>query len=364
MFESLARTARDALTDLNDTALALTVVAVFAVLAAALILAFCRGGRRSMDEAIWRIVEERQDVDLHLAERLHAQERTLADLLERRLEASGDRMGEALDKGREAQHAVLSGLAERLGRIDAAQARLTALSSQISNLERALVNKQARGAFGEARLSDLLRDALPTDAFAEQATLSNGRRADALLLLPSPPGPIAIDAKFPLERFLELSDAADDAAQTAARRAFARDVAKHVADIADRYIVPGATADCALMFVPSEAVYAEIHARCRAVVEAGFRRRVFIVSPTTLWATLNTARAILKDARMAEQASALRDEALGLVEDVSKLAGKAEAARRRLELAESDLDGLAQAARAAERRGRRIADLDLTAKSE
>lgn len=326
-------------------------------LAAAIVLALlvlaARSSRPSARHAVLadrlqRLSEERQVADAQLAERLHAQERALADALERRLTVSSDRVGDAL-----------SGLSERLGRIDAAQTRLTALSGQIAGLEQALANKQARGAFGEARLSDLLRDALPADAFAEQATLTNGRRADALLLLPAPPGPIAIDAKFPLERYLDLADAADSDDETAARRAFARDVGRHVADIADRYILPGATADCALMFVPSEAVYAEIHARCRAVVEEGFRRRVYIVSPTTLWATLNTARAILKDARIREHAATLQAEALGLVDEVAKLAGKAEAARRRLELAETDLDGLAQAARAAERRGRKIADLDL-----
>lgn len=339
------------------------------LLALALLRLFLRaggGGERQaaarhavMADRLERLIAERQAADDRLEERLREHERALADQMERKLGLSTARIGESLDKSRAATHATLTGLAERIGRIDAAQTRLVDLSGQIAGLERALGDKQARGAFGEARLSDLLRDALPPDAFQEQATLANGRRADALLLLPAPPGPIAIDSKFPLEGFLALTEGAAAGDDKARLNAFARDVSKHVADIAERYILPGVTADCALMFVPSEAVYAEIHARCRKVVEEAFRRRVYIVSPTTLWATLNTARAILRDARIREQSAVIQQEALGLVEDVAKLAGKAEAARRRLELAEADLDGLATAARAAERRGRRLADLDL-----
>ncbi len=265
----------------------------------------------------------------------------------------------SLDRAANAAQTGFAALAERLGRIDAAQARIVELSGRIADLDRTLNDKQARGAFGEARLSDLLRDALPADAFREQATLGNGRRADALVLLPQPPGPIAIDSKFPLERYRALLEAEDPADRTRAAAAFGRDAAKHVADIADRYIVPGETADCALMFVPSEAVYAEIHGRQRQVVEEGFRRRVYIVSPTTLWATLNTARAILKDARIRAESHALQQEALGLVQDVARLASRAEQAKRRLELAEADLNDLATAARSAERRGRRIAEFDL-----
>lgn len=349
MIETLGLAVREALAGASDAALAVASAAVVALILA-LFAVLARGGGRqaTMARRIAQLAADRQAADDRLADRLHAQERALADVLDRRLDATSERIGSAL-----------TGLAERLGRVDAAQSRLTALSGQIADLEKTLSNKQARGAFGEARLSDLLRDALPDGAYVEQATLKNGRRADALLLLPAPPGPIAIDAKFPLEAYLALHQAPDADAAKRARAAFARDVAGHVADIADRYIVPGATADCALMFVPSEAVYAEIHSGCRGVVEEGFRRRVFIVSPTTLWATLNTARAILKDARLQESAAALQAETLGLVEDVARLAQKAEAAKRRLELADADLAGLAQAARATERRGRRIADLDL-----
>lgn len=372
--QETVETIRRAVVDLPDAALAAAAAACLALILAVLWQTLRRGGvgaaraaaarHAVLEDRIQRLIEDRQAADDRLGERLHAHERILADTMERKLGLSTARIGDALDKSRAATHATLSGLAERIGRIDAAQARLTDLSGQIAGLERVLGDKRARGALGEARLSDLLRDALPPDAFQEQATLGNGRRADALLLLPAPPGPIAIDSKFPLEGYLAVAHAEGAQAEARARRAFARDVVKHIADIADRYILPGATADCAMMFVPSEAVYAEIHAHCRQAVEESFRRRVYLVSPTTLWATLNTARAILRDTRVREQSVVLQQEAMGLAGDVAKLAGQADSARRRLELAEADLDALAASARAIERRGRKIADLDLEPATE
>ena len=163
-------------------------------------------------------------------------------------------------------------------------------------LQDILSNKQSRGAFGEIQLQDLVTTTLPPSAFKFQVTLGNSKRGDCLLTLPNPPGPVAIDSKFPLESFQALQGVENDAARQQAERAFRTDVITHVKDIAKKYIVPGETADSALMFLPSEAVYAELHANFRNVVEESFRHRVWIVSPTTLMATLNTVRAVLKDA--------------------------------------------------------------------
>ena len=340
--DAIASSIREMLRTLSDTSLiTITVTAGLAVFCIVLSWLRPRSDRRLaiLEDELIRLSKERQTADGRL----------------------GALVSESLDRSGQSANATLARFAERLGRIDAAQTGLKALSEQVTGLERTLSNKQARGAFGEVRLSDLLRDALPASAFQEQATLPNGRRADALILLPSPPGPIAIDSKFPLERYLSMIDAPDKASETQAHRQFARDVAKHVTNIADRYILPAETADCALMFVPSEAVFAEIHASCRDVVEEGFRRRVYIVSPTTLWATLNTARAIMKDARIQEQSALLQQETLALVADVEKLATKAASASRRLALAEIDLADLSAAAKGAERRGRRIANLELDA---
>jgi len=314
-----------------------------------------------LQDRIARLAEDRQAADARLSERLQAQESALALAVEQRLAASSDRMTATLDRTGAAYSEGLQKLAERLGRIDQAQGRLTELSSQISGLQAALSDKQARGAYGEVRLYDLVRDALPSGAYQEQATLSNGRRPDCLITLPNPPGSIAIDAKFPLEAFLAIRAATAAQAESTARRAFARDISKHIKDISERYILPGETADCAMLFVPSEAVYGELHANFRAVVEAGFTARVYIVSPTTLWATLNTARAIMKDAQFHAEASRLQAEVSALLGDVGRLATRASAFKRHLAQAESDIDGVEIAMRAIEKRGARIADMDLGA---
>ncbi len=283
----------------------------------------------------------------------------LEEALENRLNTIAYQLDMTFDKNRSATEIAVAGLAERIGRIDAAQANLAALSGQITGLERTLSDKQARGAFGEARLGDLLRDALPASAFKEQATLSNGRRADALLILPHPPGSIAVDSKFPLESYRAILAADNSSAKNSARKSFERDVTKHITDIADRYIVPNETSDCALMFVPSEAVFAELHAYSSSAVEEGYRKRVFIVSPTTIWALLNTIRAIMKDVRMKEESVKLQAEAQALVTDVAAIARAAETVRRRIQLAETDLTSLVDSAKTAERRGARIRDIDL-----
>ena len=167
------------------------------------------------------------------------------------------------------------------------------------SLQQILTNKQARGAFGEVQLNDLVSNALPPSAYELQCTLSTGVRVDCLLKLPNPPGSIAIDAKFPLESYQLLRAVAAGDAQglAAAQRAFQAAMRKHISDIRDKYIVPGETAESALLFLPSEAIYAELHANFGGIVDKSYRARVWIVSPTTMMATLNTVRAVLKDVR-------------------------------------------------------------------
>jgi DNA recombination protein RmuC len=229
------------------------------------------------------------------------------------------RMEEGLSQSAQRQTVTLHDLRERLAVIDAAQKTITELSAQVVSLQDVLSNKQARGAFGEVQLADLVRSALPPSAYAFQATLTGGRRVDCLLKLPNPPGPIAVDAKFPLESWHGLRQAKEDADRIAAGRAFSVAILKHVKDIADRYIIPGETAESALMFLPSEAIYAELHANFPDVVEKSYRARVWIVSPTTLMATLNTIRAVLKDARMREQAGLIQKEVGMLLADIGRL---------------------------------------------
>jgi DNA recombination protein RmuC len=254
-----------------------------------------------------------------LSERLQSQERNLAKTVEERLADMSKRLEESTQQAAHRQSTTLHELRERLAVIDAAQKNITELSAQVVSLQDILSNKQARGAFGEIQLNDIVTAILPPSAYRFQATLPGGRRVDCLLDLPNPPGPIGIDSKFPLESFHLLRNARDDAERTAAGRAFATAILKHVRDIAERYIVPGETAESALMFLPSEAIYAELHANFPDVVEKSFRAKVWIVSPTTLMATLNTVRAVLKDARMREQAGLIQKEVAMLLADVGRL---------------------------------------------
>ena len=228
-------------------------------------------------------------------------------------------MGKSLEEAAGRTAKSFGEIATRLKVIDEAQKNLSDLSGEIVSLQDILSDKQARGAFGELQLTDLVSAILPPSAYDFQVKLSNDRRVDCLIKLPNPPGPMGVDAKFPLEGYQALQAARDEAQKVAAGRAFKADIAKHVKNIAERYILPGETADSALMFLPSEAVYAELHAKFPDVVQKSFQAKVWIVSPTTLWATLNTVRAILKDARIREQAHVVQKEMRALMDDVRRL---------------------------------------------
>lgn len=266
-----------------------------------------------------QLAETQAAAQNQLSERLQAQERALAKAVEERLAALGKRMDDGMQATAQRQATTMHDLRERLAVIDAAQKNITELSAQVVGLQDILSNKQARGAFGEIQLADLVKGVLPPFAYEFQAPLGDNRRVDCLLKLPNPPGPIAVDAKFPLESYHLLRNAKDEAEKVQANRAFATAILKHVRDIAEKYIVPGQTAESALMFLPSEAIYAELHANFPDVVEKSFRAKVWIVSPTTLMATLNTVRAVLKDASMREQAGLIQKEVRLLLDDVGRL---------------------------------------------
>ncbi len=276
-----------------------------------------------------------------------------------RLDQVSKRLGERMEQSTEKTSKTLGDLHSRLGMIDEARKHITELSTQVVGLQDILANKQARGAFGEVQLGDIVQNALPPSAYAFQATLGNGRRADCLIRLPNPPGPIVIDAKFPLESYHQLRAAEDDAARAQAGRAFAAAIQKHVGDIAERYILPGETAESALMFLPSEAVYAELHANFAAAVERSHRARVWIVSPTTLMATLNTVRAVLKDARMREQAGIIQKQVLELLDDVARLDTRVVNLQRHFGQAEKDIREIGVSTDKITRRAGRIEDLQI-----
>jgi len=346
----------------------LVILLSLVVLAAAAVLLFMlRGGRGTADggrqggELAGRLDQMATSQAGTLAAmqaRLQAQEQALAKLLEERLDQVASRVNETLEKTTKAQSATLGELRERIAKIDAAQVNINELSSQVVSLNQILSNKQERGAFGEMQLQDLVQSVLPPSAYSFQAQIGAGKRVDCLLTLPMPPGPIAIDAKFPLESYKALRAAADEAQRQQAARAFRADMLKHIGDIAEKYIVPGETAEAALLFLPSEAVYAELHANFGDVVDQSYRKRVFVVSPTTLWATLNTIRAVLKDVRMRELASVVQKEVHMLLEDIRRLGERVDNLQKHFTNVSDDIRQIAISRDKVTKRAERIEELE------
>lgn len=282
----------------------------------------------------------------------------LLQLMEARLAEVSGRMSESLQGSATRTARSLGELQQRLETIDKAQANIEKLSGNVLGLQDILSNKQTRGAFGEIQLHDIVQKALPADSFTMQATLSNGRRADCLIHLPNPPGPIVIDSKFPLEAYEALRRAGNNSELIEAQRMLRIAVRSHLKAIADRYILEGETADGALMFLPSEAVYAELHANFPELVREGFGLKVWIVSPTTCMATLHTMRAVLKDARMRAQAGAIRKELALLHGDVDRLGDRVANLDRHFGQAAKDIEDIRISADKAGKRAKRLDNFD------
>ena len=334
--------------------------AAAAVLAA---LALLRGARRAagLDATMRGLADGQQQLYGGLtvmAEAQAAAQSRLAETMEARLAEVTRATGESLGANAVRTARSLGELQQRLETIDRAQTKIEKLSGDVLGLQDILSNKQTRGAFGEIQLHDIVAQALPSDSYTMQATLSNGKRADCLVHLPKPPGPIAIDAKFPLEPYEALRNATNDAEVAEARRQMRGALRHHMRAIADRYILEGETADGALMFLPSEAVYAELHANFPDLVREGFALKVWIVSPTTCMATLNTMRAVLKDARMREQAGAIRKELAELYKDIERLGQRVENLDRHFAQAAKDVGEIKISADKAGRRARRLDNFD------
>ncbi len=337
--------------------------AAFTLVVLAIYVIARRGGsdeqNRSLSETAEKLVTAQAELAGRISQ-LTENQAAAQKLLDERLADVTRRVGESLEKSSQKAQTSMTEMKERLAVINAAQKNITELSGQVEGLQNILANKQTRGAFGEIRLNDLVKDALPPSAYDLQVTLSNGKRVDCLIQLPNPPGSISIDAKFPLESYRALREAGDDAARKIAARSFGTDIKNHLRDIAEKYILPGETAETALMFLPSEAVYGEIHANFPEIVEMSFRARVLIVSPSTLWATLNTVRAVLKDVEMREQAGAIQKEVHILLEDIVRLDKRVGSLRKHFDLAEKDICEINTSTGKITRRGEDIISEDLT----
>lgn len=294
----------------------------------------------------------------HVGENQAQSQSAMLRVMEQRLAEVAQSMGESLHGTATRTARSLGELQTRLETIDKAQANIEKLSGNVLSLQDILSNKQTRGAFGEIQLNDIVQKALPSDAYQMQAALSNGRRADCLVHLPNPPGPIVIDAKFPLEAYEAIRRAETPRAVQEAAQAMRTAVRAHIRAISERYIIEGETADGALMFLPSEAVYAELHANFPEIVREGFAARVWIVSPTTCMATLNTMRAVLKDARMREQAGAIRKELGELYKDVERLSERVGNLDRHFGQAAKDIEEIKISSDKAGKRARRLDNFD------
>jgi len=348
-------------TDLILLLLAFAIVAAGSLVAFTLLRGRTVSGARS-DEIVERLVESQATLSGRLDQMATGAAASQAELrraLDERLADVTKRVGDTLGEQGRNHQTMLEGLKERLAVIDSAQKNIAELSGQVVGLQEILSNKQARGAFGEVQLENLVSSMLPPSAYKLQVQVGDNRRADCLIVLPNPPGPIAVDAKFPLEGYRALRNAEGDAARTQAGRSFSASVLKHVTDIAERYIVPGETADSALMFIPSEAVYAELHANFPDVVDKSYRKRVYMVSPTTLMATLNTVRAILRDARMREQAHIIQQEVVKMLDDVARLDDRVGNLERHFDQAGRDIEQIRTSASKITGRGTRITQIEL-----
>ncbi len=317
---------------------------------------------RSQAELAGRITqlsENNQNAQNKIAEAINEQKMSVLKMMDDKLLAVTKSVGEGLQQSTTKTAETLHDLRERLAKIDVAQQKISSLSEQVVSLQEVLSNKQARGAFGEIQLNDLVTSTLPPSAYAFQVVLSNQKRADCVLNLPNPPGMIVIDSKFPLESYQALRNAQNDREKVEAERFFRASVLKHIKDIAEKYIIPGETAESALMFLPSESIYAELHSNFTDVIEASYRAKVWIVSPTTLMATLNTVRAVLKDARMREMAGVIQKEVGLLIEDISRLDDRVDNLSKHFEMASKDIGDIKVSSGKISRRIDKIEDIQL-----
>jgi DNA recombination protein RmuC len=244
---------------------------------------------------------------------------TLTKAVDGRLEQIGGKVSERLDEGFKKTNQTFIDVMARLATIDEAQKKIDGLTTNVVSLQELLGDKRSRGAFGEVQLEALVRNVLPVNSFAMQYTFENGTRADCALFLPDPTGTVAVDSKFPLENYHRMFDSKlSEVEQLAAEKQFKLDVKKHVDDIANKYIISNVTSDGAVMFIPAEAVFAELHAYHADVIEYAMNKRVWVVSPTTLMAVLNTARAVLKDVETRKQVHVIKEELGKLSKDFGR----------------------------------------------
>jgi DNA recombination protein RmuC len=313
-----------------------------------------------LSEELDRTRETLHRLQLSLAASLTDTTDKLNARIDQRLDQIAGKVNERLEEGFKKTNETFVSVMQRLATIDEAQKKIDTLTGSVVTLQELLGNKQSRGAFGEVQLEALVRNVLPPAAFEMQYTLPNGARADCVLRLPEPTGLVCIDSKFPLENYHRmLAPGANDVERALGQRQFRSDVKKHVDDISRKYIMPDVTSDGAVMFVPAEAVFAEIHAHHGEVVDYAISRRVWIVSPTTLMAVLNTARAVLKDVETRKQIHVIRDALSRLGQDFRRFEERMKKLADHIRLAHQDAEDVQTSSRKIAQQFQRIEQADL-----
>jgi DNA recombination protein RmuC len=347
----------------NPTLVAILAVLVACAALAALAIVLYRARRPARREEDEMAALARQQTDA--AARLEGMIKLLANgqsQLQRavndRLDSVSSRLGDSMEKTKQNTAENLQRLNERLAVIDRAQKNITELATQVTSLQSVLANKQSRGAFGQGQMEAIIQDSLPKGAYAFQQSLSNRTRPDCCVFLPDR-RPLVIDAKFPLEAVTAYREAKSDDERKAAAQRLRTDVAKHVSDIAGKYLIPGETQELAFMFVPSESVYAELHDGFDDIVQKAFRAKVVIVSPSLLMIAIHVIRQIQKDARMREAAGEIRDEVGHLMKDVSLLGERVRKLQAHFTQSNDDIRQALISIDKIEARGERIREVEL-----
>jgi len=292
------------------------------------------------------LLKSMQDVRLQLRETLTHQSDNLGkrfdkltQTTEAKLKDISGQVDKRLTEGFEKTTETFNNIIKRLALIDQAQKKITELSTNVVSLQEILNDKRSRGAFGEIQLNSLIRNVMPESHFSLQHTLSNGKRPDCILFLPEPTGNVVIDAKFPLESYQKMLDIKlAESDRRTAETAFKLDIRRHIQAIAEKYIIPEETSDGAVMFIPAEAVFAEIHAHYPELVEEAQRAKVWMVSPTTMMAILTTARAVLKDADTRKQVHIIQEHLSLLAKDFSRFGKRMDNLAKHIQLAHADVD--------------------------
>ena len=308
-----------------------------------------------------RVQSEMQGRMATIAEVFGSRQNELNKAISERLDAMTGRLGQTMTEQTKSTHESLAKLQERLAVIDTAQGNIQTLAGQVVQLQHILSNKQTRGAFGQSRMEAIVADGLPHGAYEFQATLSNGNRPDCLVRMPNGAPALVIDAKFPLEAWNAIRAAAESDGpdgQKAAAQAFRRDIEVHIKAIAEKYLINNETQETAFMFVPSESIFAEIHENFEALVQRAHRARIVIVSPSLLMLSIQVIQAVLKDARMREQAHLIQGEVIRLMEDVSRLDDRVRKLQGHFALTQKDVDQILTSTEKVTRRGQRIEALE------